>query len=100
MENLFFSHAEQKLLPLSTPTKENIMEWMEEQIQHLCQDNVLLVNGRWYCHRNLVEFMYDMNKTYDIDLHTLFNQYQNELWGVVLQDYLNLSEVLKSFKQQ
>ncbi len=98
MDNLIFSHAEQKLLPLSSPTKGNITEWMEEQIQQLCQDNVILFNNKYYCHINLDEFISDMNRTYHFDLSELFDQYQSELWKVVLQRSQNLTELLKARK--
>lgn len=100
MENFYFSHAEQTCQQLDIPTHDNIMEWMKTQIGRLCQDDVIWFNDMPYRHIHLDEFIYDMNKVYQFDLTEIFEQYQSELWKVVLQRSIKLADLLKTCKIQ
>lgn len=95
MDNFFLSHEDCILHPLVSPSDDNVMAWMDEQIKHLCNDDILYVGGKYYCHINLADFICDMNARYTINLTLLINKYQEELRMVVLQQIENLSNIIK-----
>ena len=95
MEKFFFSLEDCTLHPLDSPSDDNVMAWIEEQIKHLCNDDVLYIDGKYYCHINLADFICDMNAKYTINLTLLIEKYQEELRLVALQQIENLSNIIK-----
>ena len=95
MKDFFLSHEDCILHPLVSPSDDNVMAWMEEQIERLCVDDVLYVGGKYYCHINLADFLCDMNSQYTINLSLLIDKYQKELRLVALQQVENLTNIIK-----
>ena len=90
MKDFIFIHKDQKHEPIIIPENGITQELVCKLAEHLCADDIIYLNGHYYTHIQLSEFLNDMASLPYIKLDVLYSQFQEELSKCLIQQIKNL----------
>ena len=89
MEGFIFYHETQKCQSLDF-LKGSEQEIVNQLANCLCENNIVYIDGKYYTHISLPEFLHDMTSLPNVRLDDLYTHFQKELSDCLLQQINNL----------
>lgn len=98
MNDFIFYHKEHKCNPITISANGITQEIVCELAENLCADDIVFINGKYYTHINLPDFLHDMSENSNVDLDKLYENFREELWNCVWQQSQNVTNYISKLK--
>lgn len=98
MDDFIFIHRTHEFQQIDIPQNGITHEFVCKLADNLCDDNIVYINGQYYTHINLPDFLHNMAQNPNVNLDSLYTEFQEELWNCVWQQSQNVANYISKQK--